>query len=179
MPHQESAVSLASIVQSQDIWKTMLVQEALEAAGVTGASLQQVLGALETRDFAPEMPADAAFANFDLSRHLVHLSPRLQGYIIAAQQQAAGQGASQTCIFMIVHLATVLEGLHLAGLMRLLRLRPSRRLLKPSSGCCLPLTLLVSLKSGQHWMPWMFEHCLIVVQVAVCHRCVIWPASPD
>ena len=50
----------------------MLVQEALEAAGLTGANLQQVLGALETCDFAPEMPADAAFTNFDLSRHLVH-----------------------------------------------------------------------------------------------------------
>ena len=72
----------------------MLVQEALEAAGASGANLQQVSGALKTCDFAPEMPADAAFTNFDVSRHLVRLSPRLQGYIIAAQQQAAGQGAS-------------------------------------------------------------------------------------
>ena len=76
----------------------MLVQEALEAAGATGTSLQQVRGALVTCDFAPEMPADAAFTNFDVSRHLVHLSPRLQGYIIAAQRQAAGQGASHTCV---------------------------------------------------------------------------------
>ena len=76
----------------------MLVQEALEAAGASGANLQQVWGALKTCDFAPEMPADAAFTNFDVSRHLAHLSPRLQGYIIAAQRQAAGQGASRTCI---------------------------------------------------------------------------------
>lgn len=79
----------------------MLVQEALEAAGASGANLQQVWGALQTCDFAPEMPADAAFTNFDVSRHLAHLSPRLQGYIIAAQRQAAGQGASQTCISSI------------------------------------------------------------------------------
>ena len=72
----------------------MLVQEALEAAGATGANLEQVLGALQTCDFAPEMPADAAFTNLDVSRHLVHLSLRLQGYIIAAQQQAAGLGVS-------------------------------------------------------------------------------------
>ena len=72
----------------------MLVQEALEAAGATGTNLQQVWGALTTCDFAPEMPADAAFTNFDMSQHLAHLSPRLQGYIIAAQRQAAGQGAS-------------------------------------------------------------------------------------
>ena len=61
----------------------MLVHEALEAAGATGTNLQQVLDALKTCDFAAEMPADAAYTNFDVSRHLVHLSPRLQGYIIA------------------------------------------------------------------------------------------------
>ena len=86
----------------------MLVRQALEAAGVPGAILQQILGELKTCGFTSETPADAAFTNFDLSRHLGHLSPRLQGYIIAAQRQAAGQGASQTCIFMIVHLATFL-----------------------------------------------------------------------
>ena len=72
----------------------MLVHEALEAAGASGADLQQILDALNTCDFALEMPADAAYTNFDVSRHLLHLSPRLQGYIIAAQKQAAGQGAS-------------------------------------------------------------------------------------
>ena len=76
----------------------MLVQEAVEAAGASGANLQQVWGALKTCDLAPETPADAAFTNFEVSRHLAHLSPRLQGYIIAAQRQAAGQCGSQTCI---------------------------------------------------------------------------------
>ena len=97
----------------------MLVHEALEAAGATGTNLQQVLDALKTCDFAAEMPADAAYTNFDVSRHLVHLSPRLQGYIIAAQKQAAGKGASQTCNCIAVPLAKLLEGLNLSGLMRL------------------------------------------------------------
>lgn len=81
----------------------MLVQEALEAADATGTDLQQILAALRTCDFAPETPANAAFINFDMA-HLEQLSKRLQGHVIAAKQQAAGQGASQTCIFIIVHL---------------------------------------------------------------------------
>ncbi len=98
-PCQESDVLMDSAVQPHDTLKGMLVHEALQAAGATEANLKLVLDALKTCDFAPKMPADGSFTRFDVSRHLEHLSPRLKGYILAAQKKAADarQGASQPC----------------------------------------------------------------------------------
>ncbi|KAK9817320.1 hypothetical protein WJX74_002530 [Apatococcus lobatus] len=88
---EDGAQRLPAGARNQDIRKGMLVHEALEAVGAIGANLELVLDALKTCDFAPTMPADASFTHFDASQHLEHLSPHLQGYILAAQREAARQ----------------------------------------------------------------------------------------